>query len=120
MQLAEAAEEGGVRGVAEPALAHEGGGKADADDDLDEQVVVAEHLGYGVGPQPLAIPTRQVVNEIHPETAAVTTKRNANSELFLQTSNTENLPDSTTSRLLLQVLVMETQTVQHKMKKKRD
>lgn len=49
--LAEKAEELGVRGMAEPALADEGGaykcgGEADAQEDLNEEVVVVEHLGY--------------------------------------------------------------------------
>ena len=52
VELAETAEEGLVGGVLEPPLADgggadEGGGEADAEEDLGEEVV-AEHLGYGV------------------------------------------------------------------------
>jgi hypothetical protein len=55
VEVAEAAEEGGVRGVAEPALgdgggADEAGGEAEAEEDLAQEVVVAEHrLGRGRG-----------------------------------------------------------------------
>lgn len=53
MELAETAEEGGVSGKPEPALADEGGtdkggGEADTDDDLPEEVVITEDLGYGI------------------------------------------------------------------------
>jgi hypothetical protein len=52
VELAETAEEGGFRGVPQPALAdeggaEEGGGEADVEKDLYEEVVVVEHLGYG-------------------------------------------------------------------------
>ena len=52
MVLLEAAEEGGIGGVGKPALADEGGadeggGEADAEEDLYEEIVVVEHLGYG-------------------------------------------------------------------------
>lgn len=71
VKIAEHEEEGGVGGVAEPAPAHESGadergGKADPEYDLHEEIVVAEHLGYRVGPWPLAI---------GPETAAATQRK---------------------------------------------
>ena len=54
MELVGTAEEGGVGGMPEPALAREGGmdkggGEADADDYLPEKVIVAEDLGYDIG-----------------------------------------------------------------------
>jgi hypothetical protein len=54
VELAEAAEDGGVRSEAVPALTDqrrtdEAGGEAEADNDLDEQVVVIEDLGFRVG-----------------------------------------------------------------------
>lgn len=54
MELAEAAEAGGVRGDAEPALgrqggADEGGGGVHAKEDLAQKVVVAQHLGRRLG-----------------------------------------------------------------------
>jgi hypothetical protein len=54
VELTETAEEGLVGGVVEPSLADgggadEGGGEADAEEDLGEEVVVGEHLGYGGG-----------------------------------------------------------------------
>jgi hypothetical protein len=54
VELAEAAEDGGVRSKAVPALTDqrrmdEAGGEAEADNDLDEQVVVIEDLGFRVG-----------------------------------------------------------------------
>ena len=62
MELAKPAEEGHVGGVAEPTLADdcgadEAGGAAEADHDLDEEIIVVQHLGDGVGrrrriPQP--------------------------------------------------------------------
>ena len=50
MELAETAQELGVRGMRKPALADKGssderGGEADADDDLPEEVVIVENLG---------------------------------------------------------------------------
>jgi len=50
VEAAEAAEECGVRGVPEPALgdgggADEAGGEVEAEEDLTEEVVVAEHHG---------------------------------------------------------------------------
>lgn len=44
--LAELAEEGPVGGVVVPARADEGGGEADTEEDLAEEVVVVEHLGH--------------------------------------------------------------------------
>lgn len=51
-EAAEAAEEGGIGGVAVPALADERGadepgGEVEAEEDLMEEVAVVEHLGYG-------------------------------------------------------------------------
>ena len=51
MALVEKAEEGGFGGMMVPALADEGGmdeggGEAEADDDLPQEVVVVGHLGY--------------------------------------------------------------------------
>ena len=53
----EAAEECGVRGVPEPALgdgggADEAGGEVEAEEDLTEDVVIAEHRG-DLGPGPV-------------------------------------------------------------------
>jgi hypothetical protein len=54
VELTETAEEGLVGGVVEPSLADgggadEGGGETDAEEDLGEEVVFGEHLGYGGG-----------------------------------------------------------------------
>ena len=70
MELAEPLEEGGVRGATKPALTDQGGtdetgGEAETDHDLDEDVVILEHLGHGVGRrhgtlQPIGIHIRRV------------------------------------------------------------